>query len=213
MRSKEESHDYRYFPDPDLPPLVLDAAFIAGQQAALPELPDAVRERLVSQHALPAYHAGVVASERPLVDYFEATVAAGAEPKAAADWILESVITPWNESGRFAVEPPRLAALVGLVKAGTVSRQAAKAVFAEMLGSAEAPAAIASRLGLVQVRDTGALAGWVEEVIAAHPDEVARYRGGEQKLMGFFVGQVMKKSAGKADPKGVQPVLLEKLKG
>src|SRR4051812_41789253 len=104
MRSKEESHDYRYFPDPDLPPLVLDAAFIAEQQAALPELPDQVRERLVSQHALPAYHAGVVASERALVDYFEAVVAAGAEPKTAADWILESVLTPWNESGGFAVE-------------------------------------------------------------------------------------------------------------
>ncbi len=212
LRSKEESHDYRYFPDPDLPPLVLDAAFIAEQQAALPELPDAVRARLVAQHGLPDYHAGVVASERPLVEYFEATVSAGAEPKAAADWLLESVLTPWNESGRFAVEPARLATLIGMVRSGAVSRQAAKAIFGEMLGSADAPVAIAARLGLVQVRDAGTLTGWVEEVLAAHPDEVARYRGGEQKLMGFFVGQVMKKSAGKADPKGVQPVLAEKLK-
>jgi aspartyl-tRNA(Asn)/glutamyl-tRNA(Gln) amidotransferase subunit B len=213
MRSKEESHDYRYFPDPDLPPLMLDAAFIAEQQAALPELPDQVRERLAVQHGLPVYHAGVVASERALVDYFEGVVGAGAEPKAAADWILESVITPWNDTGRFAVEPKRLAALIGLVREAKVSRQAAKQIFGEMLTSSDAPAALAERLGLLQVSDQGALSGWVEEVLAAHPDEVTRFRAGEEKLVGFFVGQVMKRSKGKADPKGVQPVLLERLKG
>lgn len=212
MRSKEESHDYRYFPDPDLPPLVLDAAWIREQRASLPELPDAVRERLMTQYALPAYHAGVIASERPLVGYLEAVVREGADAKTVADWILESVIGAWGDSGVFPVDAARLARLIALVRAGTVSRQAAKQLFQEMRGSADEPAALADRLGLVQVSDEGALAGWVDEVLTAHGGEVARYRGGETKLMAFFVGQVMKQSRGKADPKGVQPVLAERLK-
>jgi aspartyl-tRNA(Asn)/glutamyl-tRNA(Gln) amidotransferase subunit B len=211
-RSKEESHDYRYFPDPDLPPLVLARAWIAEQQAALPELPDAKRARLESAYALPAYDAKVIASEAALAHYFEAVVRAGSDPKAAANWVMGDVMTTYNESGAFAVTAERLAQLIGLVRDGTVSHQAAKRVYTELTRSPGEDARVAAeRLGLVQVSDQGSLSGWVDEVIAAYPGEVARFRGGEAKLMGFFVGQVMKLSKGKADPKGVQPVLQERL--
>ncbi len=214
MRSKEESHDYRYFPDPDLPPLALTPAWIAEQRAALPELPDARRGRLESAYGIPAYDARVITSEAPLADYYESVVAAGVEPKTAANWVMGDVMTTFNESGAFPVAPGRLAALVALVREGVVSHQAAKRVYAELASgsAAEEPRAVAERLGLVQVSDERALAGWVDEVLSAHPAEVARFRGGETKLMGFFVGQVMKRSRGKADPKGVQPVLQEKLR-
>ncbi len=211
LRSKEESHDYRYFPDPDLPPLVLQQSWIDEQRATLPELPEAKRERLVSEHGLPAYHAATLTLEQPVADFFEETVKAGAEPKAAADWILETVLTVYNEGGTFPVAPGRLAALVALVKDGTVSKQAAKAVYAELITTTDEPRAIADRLGVVQVSDAGALGKWVDDVLAAHPGEVARFKGGEAKLIGFLVGQVMKKSGGKADPKAVQPLLKEKL--
>jgi aspartyl-tRNA(Asn)/glutamyl-tRNA(Gln) amidotransferase subunit B len=213
MRSKEESHDYRYFPDPDLPPLVLSPAWIAEQQAALPELPEARRTRLEASLGLPAYDARVITSEAPLAEYFEAVVATGVEPKTAANWVMGDVMTTFNESGAFPVPPQRLASLVGMVREGVVSHQAAKRVYAEMAAAPDGePRAVAERLGLVQVRDEGALGGWVDEVLSAHPAEVARFRGGETKLMGFFVGQVMKRSKGKADPKGVQPLLQERLK-
>ena len=118
----------------------------------------------------------------------------------------------WNETRVFAVEPQRLAALIALVEQGTVSLQAAKRIHAELGASTDSPLSVAERLGLIQVRDADALAGWVDEVLAAHPAEVARFRGGETKLTGFFVGQVMKRSAGKADPKAIQPILLERLR-
>lgn len=213
MRSKEESHDYRYFPDPDLPPLVLTPEWIAAEQAGLPELPRAKRARLEAAFGLPAYDAGVLTSEVAVADYFEAVVAAGAEAKTAANWTMSEVMTGYNETARFEVAPDRLAALIGLVADGTVSLQAAKKIFAELRTSGDSPRAAADRLGLVQVRDTGALAAWVDQVLAAHPDEVARFRAGEAKLMGFLVGQVMKASQGQADPKGVQPVLRRKLDG
>ncbi len=211
LRSKEESHDYRYFPDPDLPPLVLAPAWVEQQRGALPELPDAKRERLMAAHGLPAYDAGVIASERAIADYFEAVLAAGAEPKAAANWIINDAMTGYNEAGEFRVEPGKLAELIELVAGGKVSLQAAKKIFQELPGTTASTLAVAERLGLTQVSDTAALAGWVDEVLRAHPAEVERYRAGEAKLMGFFVGQVMKQSRGKADPKGVQPVLLDRL--
>jgi aspartyl-tRNA(Asn)/glutamyl-tRNA(Gln) amidotransferase subunit B len=212
MRSKEESHDYRYFPDPDLPPLVLTPRWMAEQQAALPELPEAKRERLMTQYGLSAYDAKVVAAERPLADYFEAVVAAGAEGKAAANWVMGEVLSGYNANGRFEVEPARLAGLIALVRDGVVSLQAAKRVYAELPGGSQPPRLVAESLGLIQVGDVDALGRWVDEVLAACPGEVERFRAGESKLLGFFVGQVMKKSQGKADPKGVQPVLLERLK-
>jgi aspartyl-tRNA(Asn)/glutamyl-tRNA(Gln) amidotransferase subunit B len=214
LRSKEESHDYRYFPDPDLPPLVLAPEWIAEQRAALPELPEARRARLEIAYGLPAYDARVLTSESALAEYFESVVAAGVEAKTAANWVMGDVMTTFNETGGFPVVAGRLADLVSLVREGVVSHQAAKRVYAELAQDAERggdPKSVAERLGLVQVSDQGALAGWVDEVLAAHPAEVARFKSGETKLMGFFVGQVMKRSKGKADPKGVQSVLQEKL--
>ena len=212
LRSKEESHDYRYFPDPDLPPLVLDEAWIAERRDTLPELPEARRSRLELALGIPAYDARVLTSEAPVADYFESVVAAGVEPKTAANWVMGDVIATFNETGGFPVPAPKLAALVDLVRAGTLSHQAAKRVYVEMARSSGGePADVAERLGLVQVSDQGALATWVDEVLATSPAEVARYRAGETKLMAFFVGQVMKRSKGKADPKAVQPVLQEKL--
>jgi aspartyl-tRNA(Asn)/glutamyl-tRNA(Gln) amidotransferase subunit B len=211
-RSKEESHDYRYFPDPDLPPLVLAPSWIAEQRAALPELPEAKRSRLESAYALPAYDARVITSEAALAHYFESVVRAGADPKVAANWVMADVMTTYNEGGQFPVSAERLAGLIALVREGTVSHQAAKRIYLELArSSTEAPREVADRLGLVQVSDQGTLSGWVDEVLAAHPGELARFRGGETKLMAFFVGQVMKRSKGKADPKAVQPVLQERL--
>jgi aspartyl-tRNA(Asn)/glutamyl-tRNA(Gln) amidotransferase subunit B len=212
-RSKEESHDYRYFPDPDLPPLVLKSAWIAEQRTSLPELPEAKRERLQLTYGLSSKDARVLTAEVELASYFESVVKAGVDPKTAANWVMGDVMTSYNESGSFPVSAPRLAALVALVREGVVSHQAAKRVYSELARSKdEAPRAAAERLGLVQVSDQGALTGWVDEVLTAYPGEVKRFRQGETKLMSFFVGQVMKKSKGKADPKGVQPVLTEKLR-
>ena len=213
-RSKEESHDYRYFPDPDLPPLVLTRDWIEEQRAALPELPEAKRSRLERTYALPAYDARVITSEVELAQYFEEVVRRSVDPKVAANWVMGDVMTTYKELGDFPVSPEKLAGLIGLVQDGTLSHQAAKRVYAELARSPEEdPRSVADRLGLVQVSDQAALAGWVEEVLAANPGEVARFRNGETKLMAFFVGQVMKRSKGKADPKGVQPVLQERLGG
>jgi aspartyl-tRNA(Asn)/glutamyl-tRNA(Gln) amidotransferase subunit B len=211
LRSKEESHDYRYFPDPDLPPLVLSSTWIEEQRAALPELPEARRGRLERALALSTYDARVLTSEAALADYFESVVIAGAEPKSAANWVMGDVMATFNETASFPVSASRLAGLIALVRDGVVSHQAAKRVYSELVHGNEEPRAVADRLGLVQVSEQGALSGWVDEVIAAHPSEVARFREGEAKLMAFFVGQVMKRSKGKADPKGVQPVLAERL--
>jgi len=212
MRSKEESHDYRYFPDPDLPPLVLAPAWIAEQKSSLPELPEARRQRLIASHGLSAYHAQELTLDKALADYFEAVVAAKAEPAKAVGWVLRDVMAGFNEGRGFPVSAGRLAELIGLVRDGVLSDQAARRVYAEMSAGPDSAKAIAERLGLVQVGDRDALATWVDEVLAASPSEVRRYKGGETKLIGFFVGQVMKKSGGKADPKKVQPVLLERLK-
>jgi aspartyl-tRNA(Asn)/glutamyl-tRNA(Gln) amidotransferase subunit B len=222
MRSKEESHDYRYFPDPDLPPLVLSRRWIEEQHAALPELPEAKRDRFMTVLGLPPYDAGVLAAERAVADYFEEVVEEGADPKMAANWVMTEVMRGYKDTDEFSVSPKWLAELLAAVKDGTVSNQAAKQVFAvrgsgslpvpyEMHGAGEVKA-LAEKLGLVQVGDADALGGWVDEVLAANPNEVKRYRAGETKLTGFFTGQVMKRSGGKADPKKVGAVLADKLK-
>src|ERR671916_1538315 len=175
-RSKEESHDYRYFPDPDLPPLVLTPAWIAEQRAALPELPEAKRTRLESDYGLPAYDARVLTAEVELATYFESVVNAGVDAKTGANWVMGDVMTSYNESGAFPVSPARLAALIALVREGVVSHQAAKRVYPELARSKdEAPKAAAARLGLLQVREQRALTGWVDEVLAAYPGEVERF--------------------------------------
>ena len=215
MRAKEESHDYRYFPEPDLPPLVIARSWIEAQAAALPELPEARRRRLTADFGLSDYDASVLTNDVALVGYYEEVVAHGADPKVAANWVMGEVSSGYNEHGRLAVSAARLHALIDLVGEGVVSLQAAKRVYQELAleeGDTH-PRAVAERLGLIQVGDTDALETWAAEVVAQFPDEAARFRNGEQKLMGFFVGQVMKRSRGKADPKKVQPVLRQKLQG
>jgi aspartyl-tRNA(Asn)/glutamyl-tRNA(Gln) amidotransferase subunit B len=211
MRSKEESHDYRYFPDPDLPPLALSPDWIATQLAALPELPDARRARFAGAFGLPAYDARVLTAEAEVADYYEALVAAGAEPKAAANWVMTEVLGGYNATGTLRPGPAALAGVIALVADGTVSHLAGKKVLAEVVASGETPRDVAERLGLLQVRDASALEAWVDEVLAAHPGEVERFRAGETKLMGFLVGQVMKISKGKADPKGVSALLAQRM--
>jgi aspartyl-tRNA(Asn)/glutamyl-tRNA(Gln) amidotransferase subunit B len=193
--------------------LVLKSAWIEEQRGSLPELPEAKRERLQVAYGLSPQDTRVLTAEVELATYFESVVEAGVDAKTAANWVMGDVMTSYNESGAFPVSPARLAALIALVREGVVSHQAAKRVYPELARSKdEAPKAAAERLGLVQVSEQGALTGWVEEVLEAFPGEVQRFRQGETKLMAFFVGQVMKKSRGKADPKGVQPVLMEKLR-
>jgi aspartyl-tRNA(Asn)/glutamyl-tRNA(Gln) amidotransferase subunit B len=212
QRTKEASHDYRYFPDPDLPPLVLSEEVIAEQQTQLPELPAKKRERFVEQYALSVTDAAVLTADRTVADYYEAVVRAGAEAKTAANWVMTEVLADAKDhAAALRVAPGALANLIGLVRGGYLSHQAAKRVFTEVAARGGEPRNVAEALGLVQVADTGVLAGWVTEVLAAHPAEVARYKKGETKLQPFFVGQVMKVSRGKADPKLVQRVLEEKL--
>jgi len=213
MRSKEESHDYRYFAEPDLPPLVLTRAWIDERGAELPELPDAKRERLVTAFDLSDYDAKVITSDVALAGYYEEVVAEGADPKAAANWVMGEVIGRYNQDGRLAVTAGRLAQLIAMVKTDMVSLQAAKRVFQELGDTTgnDDPQTVAQHLGLLQVGDSDALGTWVDEVLADFPEETQRFRSGEAKLMGFFVGQVMKRSKGKADPKKVQPVLRERL--
>ena len=214
QRSKEQSHDYRYFPEPDLPPLVLAPSWVEEQRQLLPELPGAKRERFVAQYGLVAQDAAVLTHSRAVADYFEGVVHAGAEPKAAANWVMGEALANAKDHGEeLRVPAASLAQLIALVKGGTVSHQAAKRVFGELATRGGDPRTIAESLGLIQVADTNVLGGWVTEVVNANAAEVGRYRAGETKLMAFFVGQVMKVSRGKADPKLVQKVLAEKLAG
>ncbi len=212
QRTKEESKDYRYFPEPDLPPLVVPEAWLDEERAAIPELPAAKRERLAARYGLPAQDAAVLTQMPGVADYFEAVVAAGADSKPAANWVMGEALADANQhDGARRVAPAALAALIALVKGGAVSTQAAKRVFAVLAERGGDPRAVAESLGLVQVADMGALARWVDEVLAARPAEVARYQGGEVKLLAFFVGQVMKTSKGKADPKLVPDLLKQRL--
>jgi len=212
QRSKEESHDYRYFPEPDLPPLVLTPEFVAEQQSLLPELPAAKRERFAAQYGLPQQDAAVLTANRAVADYYEGVVHAGAEAKAAAYWVMGEVLGDAKDHAEaLRVPAGSLAQLIGLVKGGTLSHQAGKRVFTELANRGGDPRTIAEALGVIQVADSNVVAGWVTEVLSAHPTEVGRFKSGEAKLMAFFVGQVMKTSKGKADPKLAQRVLEERL--
>ncbi|MDW8399338.1 MAG: Asp-tRNA(Asn)/Glu-tRNA(Gln) amidotransferase subunit GatB [Acetobacteraceae bacterium] len=214
MRSKEDAHDYRYFPDPDLPPLVLDAAWVEGLRAALPELPDARRARYMRDFGLSAYDAGVLTAEREIADYFEA-VAAGRDPKQAANWVMGDLFAALNRTKRDITDPPvsaaDLGALLDLMADGTLSGKLAKEVFEAMVDTGRPPAAIVEERGLRQVTDAGAIEAAVEAVLAANADKVAEYRAGKEKLFGFFVGQVMKAMAGKGNPALVNEALRRRL--
>jgi len=210
-RSKEGSHDYRYFPEPDLPPLVLTGPYIADIKIALPELPAARRARFVAALGLAVGDAEVLTASRGVGDYFEAVVQRSGDAKLAANWVMGEVLATLNASGGaiadFPMPPAQLAELISLIKAGTVSNTAAKTVFASMLRDRGGAHAIAERDGLLQVGDDSALRGWIDEVWAEHPDEGARFAAGEKRLQGVLVGLVMKKSNGRADPRKVNLLL------
>jgi aspartyl-tRNA(Asn)/glutamyl-tRNA(Gln) amidotransferase subunit B len=219
LRSKEEAHDYRYFPEPDLPPLQLAPERLAALGAALPELPWARRARLQARYELPAADALVLTQSRDLADYYEEATAlsAGTPPagKAVANWVMTEVLRERKERKDESLDqicaPARLAALVALVESGKISNSAAKEVFAAIRGTQEEPSAAVARLGLGQVSDESQIEGWIAEVIEQHGGPVAQYRAGKTQALGFLVGQAMKRSGGRAEPKVVQRLMRQAL--
>jgi aspartyl-tRNA(Asn)/glutamyl-tRNA(Gln) amidotransferase subunit B len=219
MRGKEEAFDYRYFPDPDLLPVELDAAFIDEVRATLPELPAARYERFVRDYGLSAYEAEVLTASRELADYFEATATAakGAEPKLAANWVMGELLGALNRDGlslaQSPVSPAQLGGLLQRIADDTISGKIAKQVFESMWrGEGDADRVIAAK-GLKQITDSSAIEKVVDDIIAANPAQVAQYRAGQEKVLGFFVGQVMRATQGKANPGQVNELLIRKLRG
>ena len=221
MRSKESAHDYRYFPEPDLLPLEVAEQWVADIRSALPELPDARRDRFVAEYGLPAYDAEVLTARKDIADYFEAAVRTHANPKSISNWIMGDLLRVVRDRKLDAalvirdwpVAPEHLAGLVRLIDDATISGKIAKDVFERMLASGAAPDRIVAEQGLSQVTDTSAIDAAIAAVLAANGDKVAEYRGGKDKLFGFFVGQVMKATQGKANPQKVNELLRERLAG
>ena len=216
MRSKEEAHDYRYFPDPDLLPLELDAAWVQSLKQGLPELPDPKRLRFLEQYKLNADQASLLVAERSRAEFFEA-VAKGRDAKLAANWVVGELLGALNKSGKDIEQSPVSAAALGelldLIADNTISGRIAKDVFFEMLETGKAAGAVVEEKGLRQVTDTGAIDAAIDAVLTANPDKVTEFRSGKDKLFGFFVGQVMKSTGGKANPALVNEILTRKLKG
>ena len=215
MRGKEEAHDYRYFPDPDLLPLVIDEQWIEVVKSSLPELPDQKKRRFIAQYGLPSYDAQLLTSDRELADYFEDCVLSFANPKQISNWIMGPLLGLLNAQGKTIDASPisthDLARLLELIEKGTISGKIAKSVFDEMAQTGKPPQKIVEEKGLVQITDTGAIDEIVSKVISNCPKEVAAYKNGKSKLLGFFVGQVMKATRGKANPKLVNEILKKKL--
>jgi len=215
MRGKEDAHDYRYFPDPDLGSIELSEAEVDGIRATLPELPQARRERFVATHGLPDYDAGILVGDKELADYFEAVAATAGNAKAASNWVMTEVLRVLSEGGQtlgqLKVTPKALGALIRLVDAKTLNSTKAKEVFAVLLESGGDPDTVVRERGLAQVSDAGAIAGFVDQVIAENPKVVEDYRGGKPAALQFLVGQVMKLSRGKANPPMVLELLKDKL--
>ncbi len=213
MRSKEDAHDYRYFPDPDLLPLEFDDAFVESLKADLPELPDDKKARFVRELGLSVYDASVLVSEKAIADYFEA-VAAGRDGKAAANWVINDLLGALNRTGKSIeetpVSPAQLGAIIDLIKAETISGKIAKDLFEIVLAEGGDPAEIVESRGMKQVTDTGAIEKAVDDIIAANPDQVAKVQA-KPTLAGWFVGQVMKATGGKANPQAVQALVKAKL--
>lgn len=215
MRYKETEADYRYFPDPDLVPLQFDSSYIEEQRQALPELPAQKQERFVREYGLSVYDAQVLTAERAMAEYFETAARAAGDPKTAANWISVELARYLNAEGKSITEtlirPEEVGAMIRLIADGTISGKIAKTVFEEMYRTGKAARQVVEEKGLVQVKDAGAIESIVDDVLAAHPKEVERFRSGEEKLMAFFVGQVMKASRGKANPAMANDVLKTKL--
>ena len=217
MRSKEEADEYRYFPDPDLPLAILSTELIETLRKKLPELPDAKKQRFMEEYGLNDYDAGVLTASQELSEYFEKVLADGAVPKIACNWITGDLTRVMNESGKTLIEinlsPENLANLTILIDQGEISSKIAKTVFAEMLDSGETPNTIIEEKGLKQITDEKELGRIVEELLASNPQQVKQYREGKTKVIGFFVGQMMKQTQGKGDPAVINRLLKEKLDG
>jgi len=217
MRSKEEAHDYRYFPEPDLPPLIVSSEFIESVRQEMPELPESRRNRFIQEYDLSFADASQLISERSLADYFEDTVKTCGNARGAANWIRSELLRELEAAGLSAAESPvapeKLGALIRLIDEGKISGKQGKDVLVEMFKTGKDADAIITEQGLVQLSDTGEIDSLIDEVIAANPDPLASYRAGKETLFGFFVGQVIKASKGKANPKIVNERLRAKLKG
>jgi aspartyl-tRNA(Asn)/glutamyl-tRNA(Gln) amidotransferase subunit B len=217
MRSKEEAHDYRYFPEPDLVPVVTSPATVESIRATIPELPDAKRERFVKEYGLPEYDADMLTQSRGLAAYFEESAALSGQPKVISNWMMGELMRLLNADNReieaCPVRPDRLAGMVKMISDGVISTKIAKTVFEEMYRTGKEAGAVVKEQGLVQVSDTGEIERIIDEVIKANPAQHADYKTGKDKLFGFFVGQVMKASKGKANPDIVNQLLKKKLSG
>ncbi|MBS1794861.1 MAG: Asp-tRNA(Asn)/Glu-tRNA(Gln) amidotransferase subunit GatB [Acidobacteria bacterium] len=215
MRSKEDAHDYRYFPEPDLQPLVVTPEFIAQMKAEMPELPDAMRDRFIETYGLSFADASLIVGDKALAEYYEKTAQASGNPRTSANFILSELLRELNNSGKTAAASPvpaeNLAALIKTLDAGKINNNQAKEVLVEMFASGRSAAEVISAKGFEQISDPAAIAAIIDEVINGNPNQVNAYRGGNDKLFGFFVGQVMKASQGKANPKIVNELLKSKL--
>lgn len=217
MRSKENAHDYRYMPEPDLPPIITSEEEIEAYRKSLPELPDARRARLEKEYGLSDYDAGIITSSRQMAEYFDGVIATGADAKQAANWIMGDLSKNLNAENlsieKSPVDAKRLGEMILLITKGTISGKIAKKVFSEMWTSPDSPEKIVQDKGLVQITDTKAIEAIVDQVIAANPKAVEEYKGGKKKAIGALVGQVMKASKGKANPQAVNELLTKKLDG
>jgi aspartyl-tRNA(Asn)/glutamyl-tRNA(Gln) amidotransferase subunit B len=215
MRSKEQAHDYRYFPEPDLAPLIVGDSWREAIRATIPELPEARRARFITEYGMGEYNAGVLTSSKQLADYFEATVKASGDSRAAANWVMGDLLGQLNAAGKDIAESPvsaaRLAELLKLQAAGTISGKIAKDVFLKMFGTGRGAQEIVESEGLAQISDTAALEQIVAQVIAASPKQVEQYKGGKQTVLGYLVGQVMKATRGQANPAAVNELLKKAL--
>jgi aspartyl/glutamyl-tRNA(Asn/Gln) amidotransferase, B subunit len=217
MRSKEEAHDYRYFPDPDLVPILVDKAWVEKIRKPIPELPLAKRERFVKDYQIPAYDAGVLTADKALADYYEEVVRLCAKPKAASNWVMGDVLRFLNEEKReiksCPITPMALAEMISLIDEGIISGKMAKDIVEEMYKTGKQPKKIIEEKGLVQITDEGELIKTIASIMEANPNQLKDYRGGKEKLFGFFVGQVMKATQGKANPQLVNELLKKMLAG
>ncbi len=216
MRSKEDAHDYRYFPDPDLPPVIIEDDFINMLKENLPELPDAKKERFITQYGIPEYDAGVLTSVRQLAEYYEKVISNKTDPKKASNWIMSELMGQIEDPEKideFPVTAEKLASLLLLVENNTINGKIAKTVFREMIESGLDAEAIVEKKGLRQVSDTGEIEKIIDSILEANKQSVDDFKNGKSKALGFLVGQVMKESKGKANPQIVNEILLKKLEG
>ncbi len=215
MRSKEEAHDYRYFPEPDLVPIVPSEAWIEKIRQALTELPDAKRERFVTKYSLPEYDAELLTTDKTVADWYETAVLAGGQPKAVSNWMMGELTKMLNDENKSIencpIKPEHLAGMLKLIDNGTISGKIAKTVFEEMYKTGKNADAVVKEKGLVQISDEGAIEKAVDEVLSKSAQEIERFKAGDEKLMGFFVGQVMKATKGKANPQMLNELLRKKL--